>query len=109
MAPLFDVVYLFSGPNGYLAEICRLDREAHAPKSETYQWLWLEDRAAKVLRFVAMASGPVQLRTFQEGQLSFDDQRGELRWADGESIMLVLEKDKDLPAPITQLVNIHLS
>ena len=109
MAPLFDLVYLFSGPKGYLAEIRRLDQHVDAPKSAIYQWLWLEDGAATVLRFVAMASSPLQLRTFREGQLRFDDQRGELRWADGESISLVVEKDKDLPAPITQLVNIHLS
>ena len=109
MAPLFDLVYLFSGPKGYLAEIRRLDQQADAPKSAIYQWLWLEDGAATVLRFVAMASSPMQLRTFREGQLSFDDQRGELRWADGESIPLVVEKHKALPAPIAQLVNIHLS
>lgn len=109
MQPLFEVVYLFSAANGYLAEVRKLNQDVNAPKSEIYQWLWLEDGTAKSLRFVAMASTPVQQRIFREAQLSFDDDRGELRWAIGDSIPLVVERNKDLPASIAQLVNNHLS
>ena len=109
MAPLFEVVYLFSAEDGYLAEIRRMDRDASAHKSDIYQWLWLEDGAARSLQFVAMASAPMQQRVFREAQLSFDDKRGELRWVNGEPIALVAETDKNLPASITQLVNNHLS
>ncbi len=109
MPPLFEVVYLFSAANGYLAEIRRLDRDISAPKSEIYQWLWLEDGAAQSLRFVAMASVPTQQRIFREAQLSFDDKRGELRWAAGQPIALTVEESKELPAAIAQLVNLHLS
>jgi len=41
--------------------------------------------------------------------LSFDDKRGELRWAAGQPIALTVEESKELPAAIAQLVNLHLS
>ena len=42
MPPLYEVLFLFSAPQAYLAEIRRLDHAVNAPKSEVYKWLWLE-------------------------------------------------------------------
>ncbi|MCZ4314640.1 hypothetical protein O4H66_14620 [Comamonadaceae bacterium G21597-S1] len=109
MPPLFEIEHLFCAPSGYLAEIRRLDRDPAAPKSDIYQWLWIEDGAVQALRFVAMARDQVERRIFREAQLQFDDNRGELCWTGSEPIALTPLLSRSLPAPLTQLVNLHLT
>lgn len=109
MPPLFEIVHLFCGPSGYLAEIRRLGGDPTAAKSDIYQWLWIEDSAVRALRFVAMARDQVERRIFQEAQLLFDNNCGELCWTGSEPIALTPLPSRNLPAPLTQLVNLHLT
>lgn len=109
MPPLYEVLFLFSAPQGYLAEIKRLDQPASTPKATVYQWLWIQETTVTVLQFVEMANGPQAQRTFKEGLLWFDDRQGELRFANGRTVQLTTEAKKTLTQPMMQLVNLHLS
>ena len=109
MPPLYEVLFLFSAPQGYLAEIKRLDLLADTPKATVYQWLWIQEATVTTLQFVDMADGMRQQRTFKEGLLWFDDRQGELRFASGRTMPLATEADKTLPQPLMRLVNLHLS
>lgn len=109
MPPLYEVLFLFSAPQGYLAEIKRLDQSALATKATVYQWLWIEAATVTTLQFVQMVTSPRQHRTFKEALLWFDDTKGELRWNSGPTERLVAEPSQALPPPVLQLVNLHLS
>lgn len=109
MPPLYEVLFLFSAPQGYLAEIKRLDLPAETPKAMTYQWLWIQETTVTALQFVDMADDPRPQRTFKEGLLSFDDRQGEMRWRSGRTVPLATEVEKTLPQPLMRLVNLHLS
>lgn len=109
MPPLYEVLFLFSAPQGYLAEIKRLDQSAFATKATVYQWLWIQETTVTALQFVDMTDGPQAQRTFKEGLLWFDDKQGELRFASGRTVRLATEADKTLPMPLMRLVNQHLS
>ena len=91
------------------SKVIGLDRDPAAPKSDIYQWLWIEDGAVQALRFVAMARDQVERRIFREAQLQFDNDRGELCWTGSEPIALTPLSSRNLPAPLTQLVNLHLT
>lgn len=74
MPPLYEVLYLFSAPQGYLAEIKRLDLPAGTPKAMVYQWLWIQETTVTTtLQFVDMTDNPRAQRTFKEELLWFDD------------------------------------
>lgn len=109
MPPLYEVLFLFSAPQGYLAEIKRLDQSALATKATVYQWLWIEAATVTTLQFVEMVASPRQHRTFKEAVLWFDDTKGELRWNNGPTERLVAEPSQTLPQTLLQLVNLHLS
>ena len=109
MPPLYEVLFLFSAPQGYLAEIKRLDLPASTPKAMVYQWLWIQETTITALQFMDMADDPRPQRTFKEGRLWFDDTQGELRFASGRTVQLSTEVDKTLPQPLMRLVNLHLS
>lgn len=109
MLPLYEVLFLFSAPQGYLAEIKRLNLPTGTPKGAVYQWLWIQGTTVTALQFVDMADGPQPQRTFKEGLLSFDDRQGELRFSSGRTVQLVTEANKTLPQPLMRLVNLHLS
>jgi hypothetical protein len=109
MPPLYEVLFLFSAPQGYLAEIKRLDQPADTPKATAYQWLWIQETTVTALQFVDMTDGPRPQRTFKEGLLWFDDRQGELRFASGRTVLLATEADKTLPQPLMRLVHQHAS
>lgn len=109
MPPLYEVLFLFSAPQGYLAEIKRLDLPAGVPKAMIYQWLWIQEATVTALQFKDMTDGPQQQRTFKEGLLWFDNKQGELCFASGRTVRLATEADKTLPQPLMWLVNLHLS
>lgn len=109
MPPLYEVLFLFSAPQGYLAEIKRLNQPTGTPKVMVYQWLWIQETAVTTLQFVDMADGPHPQRTFKEGLLWFDDKQGEMHWRSGQTVELATEVDKTLPLPLMRLVNLHLS
>ncbi|MES2192684.1 MAG: hypothetical protein V4454_21395 [Pseudomonadota bacterium] len=109
MPPLYEVLFLFSAPQGHLAEIKRLNLPAGTRKATVYQWLWIQGTTVTALQFVDMADDPRPQRTFKEGRLWFDDRQGELRFASGRTVQLATEADKTLPQPLMRLVNLHLS
>jgi hypothetical protein len=109
MPPLYEILFLFSAPQGYLAEIKQLDQPAHATKPMVYQWLWIQSATVTTLQFVDKSTSPRQHRTFKEALLWFDDTKGELRWNSGPTEQLVAESSQALPQPLLQLVNLHLS
>lgn len=109
MPPLYEVLFLFSAPQGYLAEIKWLDQPADTPNSSVYQWLWINETTVTTLQFVEMVTSPRQQRTFKEALLWFDDTKGELCWNKGPTEQLVAEISKALPQPLPLLVNLHLS
>ena len=109
MQPLYEVLFLFSAPQGYLAEIQRLDQPANAPKANIYHWLWIQATTVTALQFVGMVNSPNQQRIFREALLWFDDQQGALHWTGGPTVPLVSEANKTLPPPLVRLVNLHLS
>ncbi|MDO8777595.1 MAG: hypothetical protein Q7K57_54540 [Burkholderiaceae bacterium] len=109
MSPLYEVLFLFSAPQGYLAEIKRLNLSAGTRKATVYQWLWIQGTTVTALQFVDMADDPRPQRTFKEGLLWFDDRQGELRFTSGRTVQLATEADKTLPQPLMRLVNLHLS
>ncbi|MDO8459165.1 MAG: hypothetical protein Q7T07_19870 [Burkholderiaceae bacterium] len=78
MPPLYGVLLLFSAPQGYLAEIKRLNLPAGTLKDAVYQWLWIQEMTVSKLQFVDMADGMRQQRTFKEGLLWFDYRQGDL-------------------------------
>lgn len=109
MPPLYEILFLFSAPQGYLAEIRRLNQPINTPKSTVFQWLWIDKATVTTLLFVNMATSPRQHRTFKEALLWFDDTKGELRWNSGPTVQLVAEPSQALPQPLIRLVNLHLS
>lgn len=109
MPPLYEVLFLFSAPQGYLAEIKRLDLPADMPKARTCQWLWIQSATVTTLQFLDLATSSRQHRSFKEASLWFDDAGGELLWHKGPTEQLVTETSKTRPAPLLQLVNSHLS
>lgn len=109
MPPLYEVLFLFSAPQGYLAEIKRMDLPVGAPKATVHQWLWIQETTVTALQFVDMADGPRQQRTFKEGLLWFDDRQGEMRFVSGRTVQLAAKVDKTLPQSLMRLVNLHLS
>ena len=109
MPPLYEILSLFSAPQGYLAEIKRLDLPTGTPTAMIYQWLWIQAATVTALQFVDMADGPHPQRTFKEGLLWFDDRQGEIHWQSGRTVQLATEVDKTLPQPLMRLVNLHLS
>lgn len=109
MLPLYEILFLFSAPQGYLAEIKRLDQSTLATKATVYQWLWIQATTVTSLQFVDLVTSPRQQRTFKEGLLWFDDRQGELHWYSGRTVQLATEADKTLPQHLMRLVNLHLS
>lgn len=109
MSPLYEVLHLFSAPQGYLAEIKRLNPPANTTKGAVYQWLWIQATTIVALQFVDMTYGQRQQRTFKEGLLWFDDTQGELRFASGRTVQLAAKVEKALPHALIRLVNLHLS
>lgn len=109
MPPLYEILFLFSAPQGYLAEIKRFDQPAHATKAMVFQWLWIQSATVTTLQFVDKGTSPRQHRTFKEALLWFDDTKGELRWNSGPTEQLVAESSQALPQPLLRLVNLHLS
>ena len=109
MPPLYEVLFLFSAPQGYLTEIKRLDLPADTPNATMCQWLWIQETTVTALQFVDMTDGPQPQRTFKEGLLWFDDRQGELRFASGRTVQLATEADNTLPQHLMRLVNLHLT
>lgn len=105
----YEIIHLFCAPQGYLAEIKRLDLPATAPKARRYCWLWIEEGMVSSLSFVGMSATPEAQRMFEDACFRFDELRGELRWNDGRCVALEAASSKALPKALQWLVHEHLS
>lgn len=105
----YQVLFLLHAPQGSLAEIKRLDQPPDTPKDRVCHWLWINDAAVTTLRFQSMATTPTQIRSFAQGELWFDEQRGEMRWSDGRTIALTAAPVRELTAAQHRLVQRHLA
>lgn len=108
MQPKFDLLFLFSAPQGHLLEVKRLDLGADAPRSRAHLWLWVEEATVRTLQFLSREDGARKQRTFEEGTLSFDDAEAEMCWTDGTR-MSMTAADRALPSFVSALVDQHLS
>ena len=109
MTVLFDVVYALSAPNGHLIEIRRRDLESEAPKSRTFQWLWIDAERVINLQFRSMRSDSRQERSFEEGEVWFDGQTGELSWDLGPTVPLTMVPSRAPPPQVVQRIEVHLT
>lgn len=50
----YEIIHLLCAPQGYLAEVKRLDLPATAPKAKRYQWLWIEKDAVNLGKPLAL-------------------------------------------------------
>ncbi len=108
MSASFKILYLFVSPQGWLAEVKRLDLAADAPKDRVYQWLWISTARVMPLRFVSMGTAPRQQREFEEASLWFDAKGGALTWHDGATVTLDIQDDKTLPSLQEHLLQAYL-
>jgi hypothetical protein len=109
MPPRYDVLFLFTAPQGHLVEIKRLDRPDTAPKDQVFHWLWVDVTTVMSLRFLGMRTSPRQRRSFEEAQLEFDAHHAELRWIDGPVIDLVAHHAGTMPTSVSRRIDQHLS
>jgi hypothetical protein len=109
MQPKFDLLFLFSAPQGHLLEVKRLDLGADAAHSRTYLWLWVEEATVRTLQFLSRKDGARKQRTFEEGTLSFDDAQAEMCWTDGTRVSMPAAPERALPPFVSALVDQHLS
>lgn len=108
MPLLYDILRLFTSPQGYLVEIQNLDGQAATTQS-TREWLWITDRSVTSLRPLPADRDTPQLQQFREAQLQLDGIRAELVWHNGNCQTLMACSMPALPAAQHQLIHNHLS
>ena len=108
MSLSYEVIHLFTSPQGHLVEIKLLDRHADKPQP-TLEWLWVTDQSVTTLRPRHSDGETRQVRTFREARLRLDGQRTELTWFNGERFALAVNSELALPALQHQLIHNHLS
>ncbi|MDG9757834.1 hypothetical protein N5E31_03535 [Pseudomonas chengduensis] len=96
----YEVVHLFSSPQGHLVEVKHLDRQADT----AHEWLWVTEQSVTTLRPRHGDGG-----TFREAHLQIDGQRAELAWPNGEQLALTASPMQALPTLQHQLIHNHLS
>lgn len=104
----YEVVHLFTSPQGHLVEIKLLDRQADKLQP-THEWLWVTDQSVTTLRLRHSDGETQQVRTFREARLRLDGQCTELTWRNGERFALAVSSVLALPALQYQLIHNHLS
>lgn len=103
----YDILRLFTSPQGYLVEIQHLAGQA-APVAAR-EWLWVTDRSVTSLRVLHTESDTPQVRHFREAQLQLDGIRAQLVWSNGDCQALMACSIPVLPAAQHQLIHNHLS
>lgn len=103
-SPLYTILHLFASVQalGYLAEIAR--SELNRPGTTVREWIWIEARRAITLQPLTGGTS-----AFEEGQLSLDGNRGELRWRHGRCDSLQRLDPDVLPASSRRLLELHLT
>ncbi|HBP6530103.1 TPA: hypothetical protein L6A81_31255 [Pseudomonas aeruginosa] len=103
----YDILRLFTSPQGYLVEIQHLAGQA-APAAAR-EWLWVTDRSVTSLRALHTEGDTPQVRHFREAQLKLDGVRAQLVWSNGDCQALMACSMPALPAAQHQLIHNHLS
>ncbi|UZZ09439.1 hypothetical protein NDO41_18830 [Ectopseudomonas mendocina] len=102
----YQVVRLFTSPEGHLVEInCR--RRQAGTSQPSHEWLWVTDQSVTTLRPRQSAGEAQQVRIFREARLQLDDQHAELAWTNGQQLSLTASTT--LPSEQHQLIHNHLS
>lgn len=101
----YEVVHLFSSPQGHLIEIKHLDRQADC----AHEWLWVTEQSVTTLRPRHGDGETRQVRAFREARLQLDGQRAELAWPNGEQLALTASPMRALPTLQHQLIHNHLN
>jgi hypothetical protein len=104
----YEVVQLFTSPQGHLVEIKLLDRQDDRPQP-THEWLWVTSQSVTTLRPRHSDDETRQVRTFREARLQLDGQRAELTWFNDEQFALTASPMRALPTLQHQLIHNHLS
>jgi len=104
----YEVVQLFTSPQGHLVEIKLLDRQADKREPD-HEWLWVTEQSVTSLRPRHSDDETRQVRTFREARLELDGQCAELSWPNGDRSVLMASSMPALPAEQRQLIHNHLS
>lgn len=104
----YEVVQLFTSPQGHLVEIKLLDRQDDRPEP-AHEWLWVTEQSVTTLRPRHGDGETRQVWTFREARLQLDDQRAKLAWSNGEQFALTASPMRALPTLQHQLIHNHLS
>lgn len=99
----YDILRLFTSPQGYLVEI------QQAAPAAAREWLWVTDCSVTSLRALHTESDTPQVRYFREAQLQLDGIRAQLVWPNGDCQALMACSMPALPAAQHQLIHNHLS
>ncbi|WP_174873461.1 hypothetical protein [Vogesella oryzae] len=86
---LLQCLYGFSGADGTLLEVKRLDLPAGSAADAVYHWLWQPAGSGgwQKLTFAAMTSEPQPYRRFAEGELWFDATGARLQLGSSEHLL----------------------
>lgn len=104
----YDILRLFTSPQGYLVEIQHLAGQAAAAQA-TREWLWVTDRSVTSLRPLPADRDTPQLQQFREAQLQLEGMHAQLMWHNGDCQALMACSMPALPAAQHQLIHNHLS
>lgn len=104
----YDILRLFTSPQGYLVEIEHPGRRA-TPTQAAREWLWVTDRSVTSLRPLHAGGDTPQVRNFREAQLQLEGMRAQLAWPNGDLDALMACSMPALPAAQHQLIHNHLS
>ncbi|MGU1062179.1 hypothetical protein ACSEPQ_04805 [Pseudomonas aeruginosa] len=99
----YDILRLFTAPQGYLVEI------EHPGRQATREWLWVTDHSVTSLRSLRTEDDTSQVCNFREAQLQFEGIRAHLEWPNGDRYPLMASSMPALPAKQHQLIHNHLS
>ncbi|MDH0639281.1 MULTISPECIES: hypothetical protein [Pseudomonas] len=104
----YDILRLFTSPQGYLVEIQHRAGQA-AAAAAAREWLWVTDRSVTSLRTLPAKCDTPQVRHFREARLQLDGMRAQLVWPNGDCQTLMVCSMPALPAEQHQLIHNHLS
>lgn len=104
----YQVMRLFTSPEGHLVEVSCLRRQAGTPEP-AHEWLWVTDQSATTLRPRHSDGETQQVRIFREARLQLDGQHAELAWTNGQQLSLAASPTSMLPPEQRQLIHNHLS
>jgi len=104
----YEVMRLFSSPQGYLIEIGFSKRQPDTP-NPVREWLWVTSQSVTSLRLLHTDDDMRGVRSFREARLLLDSAHAQLAWPHGEQFTLAASPMHALPAEHRQLIHNHLS